>query len=106
MINMETVFEFYIRTVFREILDANAYYLEKYSKRVYLEKGVAHNEDAKRGIHLMPYCVPDIIICDKASKKPVIVLDAKYKQDGKPDRSDSHQLLSYVLLTGGSRFLL
>lgn len=100
MINMETVFEFYIRTVFREILDANAYYLDNYSKRVYLEKGVAHNEDAKRGIHLMPYCVPDIIICDKASKKPVIVLDAKYKQDGKPDRSDSHQLLSYVLLTG------
>lgn len=100
MINMETVFEFYIRTVFREILDGNKYYLEKYSKRVYLEKGVARNEDTKRDIHLMSYCIPDIIICDASTQKPVIVLDAKYKREDRPVRTDSHQLLSYVLLTG------
>ena len=35
--------------------------------------------------------------------KPVVVIDAKYKLSGRPDRSDSHQLLSYVLLTGADR---
>lgn len=103
MINMEKVFEFYVRTVLRDLLDENRYYLEKYSKRVYLENGVTKREDAKQGIHLMTYCIPDIIICDKSTQKPVIVLDAKYKQDDKPVRTDSHQLLSYVLLTGAEK---
>lgn len=100
MINMETVFEFYVRTVFRENLDENRYYLEKYSKRLFLENGVISQENASKGIHLIPYCIPDIIICNKTTQKPVIVLDAKYKRDNKPVRADSHQLLSYVLLTG------
>lgn len=100
MINMETVFEFYVRTVFREIIDENRFYLEKYSKRIYLEEGVTKNEDVKNEIHLIPYCIPDIIISDKVTHQPVIVLDAKYKQDDRPFRSDSHQLLSYVLLLG------
>ena len=30
-------------------------------------------------------------------------LNEKYKLSGRPDRSDSHQLLSYVLLTGADR---
>lgn len=100
MINMETVFEFYARTVFRERIDDKKYYLEKYSKKIFLEKGITNTGDVKRGIHLMPYCIPDIIVCDKNTTKPVIVLDAKYKEDDRPVRNDSHQLLSYVLLTG------
>ena len=100
MINMETVFEFYARTVFREIIDDNKYYLEKYSKKLYLENGISNTADVKRGIHLMPYCIPDIIVCDKNTNKPIIVIDAKYKEDDRPVRNDSHQLLSYVLLTG------
>ena len=100
MINMETVFEFYTRTVFKEIIDKSRFYLEKYSKRLYLENGVTKNEDVKNGVHLMPYCIPDIIICDRITHNPIMVLDAKYKQDDRPNRNDSHQLLSYALILG------
>ncbi|MCM1263242.1 MAG: McrC family protein [Butyrivibrio sp.] len=100
MINMETIFEFYVRTIFREMLDPNKYYLEDYSKKVFLQKGAASTEDSVGGIHLMPYCIPDIIICDKNTGVPVMVLDAKYKRDDRAVRADCHQLLSYVLLTG------
>ena len=37
------------------------------------------------------------------SFEPIAVIDVKYKPVGRPDRSDSHQLLAYVLLTGASR---
>lgn len=50
---------------------------------------------------VMPFCIPDIIIYDNDT--PVAVIDAKYKMSGRPDRSDSHQLLAYVLLTGVQR---
>lgn len=49
----------------------------------------------------LSFCIPDIIIYDE--EKPVAVIDAKYKMSGRPDRSDSHQLLAYVLLTGANR---
>lgn len=100
MINMETVFEFYTRTIFKENIDKNRFYLEKYSKHIYLENGVCSNEDVLTGIHLMPYCIPDIIICDKITHQPFLILDAKYKQDDRPVREDSHQLLTYVLMSG------
>ena len=45
--------------------------------------------------------IPDIIIYENDA--PVAVIDAKYKPIGRPDRSDSHQLLAYVLLTGVDR---
>lgn len=54
-------------------------------------------------IHLMPYCIPDIIIRDIESQKPVAVIDAKYKPNTRSARSDTHQLLSYVLLTDVKR---
>ena len=103
MINMEAVFEFYVRTVIRESIDSNRFYLDSYSKRLYLQKGVTDIRASVSGIHLMPYCIPDIIIRDKNSNDPVIVMDAKYKKDDKPVRTDSHQLLSYVLLTGTAK---
>lgn len=81
------------------------YMLDKYSERIYLQADVNRGSNAEKGIHLMQYCIPDVIICRKDSKKPVMVIDAKYKPDDKPVREDSHQLLSYVLLTGVITFV-
>ena len=100
MVNMETVFEFYVRTVFRDYLNNELYRIETYSKKLFYEKGVEDISMALSGIHLSPYCIPDLIIYDKRTNKPLVVMDAKYKKDNKPVRADSHQLLSYVSLTG------
>lgn len=103
MINMEAVFEFYARRIFKESLDKNNYYLEKYSKRLYLQRGASAVAGGKTDIHLMQYCIPDIIVCDKNTNAPVLVMDAKYKDDSRSNREDSHQLLSYTLLTGAAK---
>lgn len=103
VINMETLFEFYTRTVLKNVLPTDKYSLKKYSHRLFLQKGITKTEDAERGIHLMHYCIPDLLICDSQTDKPIAVLDAKYKPDNKPVRADSHQILSYVLLTGVSK---
>lgn len=103
VINMETLFEFYTRTILKEALETSKYRLESYSHRLFLQKGVTKAEEAEKGIHLMAYCIPDIVICDKNTGKPAMVIDAKYKPDNRPVRADSHQLLSYVLLTGVDR---
>lgn len=100
-INMETLFEYYARTELKKALKGSEYSVEKYSRKIYLQEGIDASEDAEKGIHLMPFCIPDIIICDGAD--PVFVIDAKYKVSGRPDRSDTHQLLSYVLLTGATK---
>lgn len=103
VINMETLFEFYTRTVLKETLSADKYKLEKYSQKLFLQNGIANTEESEKGIHLMAYCIPDIIVCDKQTGEPSMVIDAKYKPDSRPVRADSHQLLSYVLLTGVKR---
>lgn len=100
-INMETLFEYYARTELKKALKDSKYRVEQYSRRYYLQKGIYNSDDAEKGIHLMPFCIPDIIIYE--DDKPFVVIDAKYKMSGRPDRSDSHQLLAYVLLTGASR---
>lgn len=100
-INMETLFEYYARTELKRALKNSRYRVEQYSRRFYLQKDIDNSDDAEKGIHLMPFCIPDIIIYE--DDKPFIVIDAKYKMSGRPDRSDSHQLLAYVLLTGASR---
>ena len=100
-INMETLFEYYARTELKRALKNSRYRVEQYSKRFYLQKDIDNSDDAEKGIHLMPFCIPDIIVYE--DDKPFIVIDAKYKMSGRPDRSDSHQLLAYVLLTGASR---
>jgi len=103
MINMEKLFEFYARTMIKKSLVDSNYYLDRYSKRIFLQQGVASIEDTEPRIHLMAYCIPDILICDKATNQPVFVLDAKYKSHIRSARNDSHQLLSYALLTGVDR---
>ncbi len=101
VINMETLFEYYARTILKHTFSAENYKVEKYSKKLFLQKDVLAPEAAERGIHLMPFCIPDIIITK--GDHPVLVIDAKYKMSGRPDRGDSHQLLAYVLLTGADR---
>lgn len=101
IINMETLFEYYARIELKKSLKSSNYRVETYSRKYYLQKGVCGIADVERGIHLMPFCVPDIVIYN--GDKPAAVLDAKYKLSGKSDRLDSHQLLAYVLLTGADR---
>lgn len=101
VINMETLFEYYARTILKQTFSEDCYRVEKYSKKLFLQKDVNAAEDAERGVHLMPFCIPDIIIMQ--NEIPVLVIDAKYKASGRPDRGDSHQLLAYVLLTGADR---
>lgn len=100
MINMENVFEFYARAILKKELKGKNYVVDKYSKKIFLEK----NQDKKvpKNIHLMTYCIPDIIIRNNKDEV-VAVLDAKYKSHERSSRSDSLQLLSYVLLTGSKR---
>lgn len=97
----QTLFEYYARTELKKALKGSEYRVEQYSKKLYLQKDIDNVDDAEKGIHLMSFCIPDIIIYKE--DKPVVVIDAKYKLSGRPDRSDSHQLLSYVLLTGADR---
>lgn len=99
MINMESLFEFYARIVLKRSIDMNKYYMEQYSKRLYIQKDINDIAEFERGIHLMTYCIPDIIIRNKESNRPVLVIDAKYKPNTRSVRADTHQLLSYVLLT-------
>lgn len=101
IINMETLFEYYARSELKNALKNSKYRVEQYSRKLFLQKNILSSEDVQKGIHLIPFCIPDIIIYD--AEKPVVVLDAKYKMSERPDRSDSHQLLSYVLLTGADR---
>lgn len=103
MINMELLFEFYTRVVLKRSIDGNKYTMDPYSKRLYIQRDVGELSEAERGIHLIPYCIPDIIIRDRRSQKPVAVIDAKYKPNTRSARPDTHQLLSYVLLTGVER---
>lgn len=100
-INMETLFEYYARTILKRTSSAGNYKVERYSKRLFLQKDVLAPVSAEKGIHLIPFCIPDIIITQ--NDNPVLVIDAKYKMSGRPDRGDSHQLLAYVLLTGADR---
>ncbi len=104
MINMETLFEFHSRTIIKRFLQNNKKYrLEKYSKKIYLEKGGGDKKYTRKVIHLMPYCIPDIIVKERNTDKTVAVIDAKYKAHNRSSRNDTLQLLSYVLLTGAKR---
>jgi hypothetical protein len=100
MINMETLFEFYARTMFKESLDRARYALDDYSKKWFLARGVTCIEETEKDIHLIPYCIPDIVLRNKTSNEVLAVIDAKYKAHDRTARTDSLQLLSYVLLTG------
>lgn len=99
-INMETLFEFYARSIIKDALNGTNYEVDAYSKHWYLQEGVNDDGQGERGVHLMPYCIPDIVVKEKESGRTVAVFDAKYKDHTRSARNDSLQLLSYVLLSG------
>lgn len=101
-INMETVFEFYARTMLKTMLPEDCV-MDPYTQKIYTESGVTDDRDALSRVHLISYCIPDIIIRDRRTGQVVAVCDVKYKDHARPDRGDSHQLLSYALLTGADR---
>lgn len=100
MINMEALFEFYTRIVIKKTINTKKYSMDRYSKKLFIQKNVFDISEVEKGIHLMPYCIPDIIIRNIETQNPVAVIDAKYKPNTRSVRADTHQLLSYVLLTG------
>ncbi len=93
VINMELLFEFYIRTKLKEYYaDKEIYSVGKYNKKyVFLRHHMHQN-------HLIKHYIPDVIILKDS--KPEAVFDVKFKNRLKPDRNDTHQLMSYVLMLG------
>jgi 5-methylcytosine-specific restriction endonuclease McrBC regulatory subunit McrC len=100
MINMETLFEFYARVILKKMLDSNKYSIDSYAQKWFLSKNISNVNETQQHIHLLSYCMPDIVIRDKRNKTTYFVIDAKYKSNERSERNDSHQLMSYVLLTG------
>ena len=103
MINMETVFEFYARVMIKECLIATNFQVNSYSDYIFLERGIINKSNCEKNIHIIPYCIPDLIITDVSSNKVAAVLDVKYKSHSRSGRLDTHQLLSYILLTGAEK---
>lgn len=103
LINMELVFEFFIRSLIKKCLQHTDFILIPYARKYFLEKGIDNIDQVVRGIHLMPYCIPDIIIMNKKTNRAEFVLDAKYKPHDRVSRQDSLQLLAYILLTGARK---
>ena len=103
IINAEALFEFYARAIIKLALKDTDFYVENYSERLFLQDRISKKGESEENIHLMEYCVPDIIIKRKADNRVMMVLDAKYKNSFIPNRDDTHQLLSYVLLTGAQK---
>ena len=99
-INMETLFEYYARIKLKQKLKDGSYKIEKYSKKYFLQNYFSE-QTMEKNIHLVPFCIPDIVVYE--NKEPLIVMDVKYKPVGRSNRADSHQLLAYVLLTGAKK---
>lgn len=98
-INMERLFELYVRTVIRKQLNTG-YYLGKYNESYPLL------EDSLPNTHLIRNCIPDIVIKELANtnaEKTISVYDVKYKDANISNREDSHQLLAYAFLLGADK---
>lgn len=103
VINMEKLFEFYARSVLRRSIDHSKYFIEEYSKRIFIQACSAKPDSECEKIHLIDYVIPDIIIRKVEDGSVAAVIDAKYKACLPCDREDTHQLLAYVLLTGSKK---
>lgn len=104
LINMERLFEFYVRGLVKKQLVSvsGKYALAPYSKKWYLQKDAEENGECVTNAHLVKYCIPDIVVVDNDSEDAVLVLDAKYKIHDRASRNDSHQLLTYAAVTGAA----
>ena len=103
VINMETVFEFYVRVMLKRCIQGTEFILDPYSSKLYLENGQGNKPEPLSNVHLISYCIPDAIIRERNSGKVVAVIDAKYKRHEYSNRGDSLQLLAYTLLTGTNK---
>ena len=53
-INMEELFEFYIRILVRDNIP-DKYEMVPFAEKIFLEKGVSDVKDVKKNVHLMAY---------------------------------------------------
>lgn len=91
-INMEALFEFFIRSKMKSFYkDDESISIVKYNKKY------RFLTDENVNTHLMKNYIPDVVI--KKDGNIVMVLDVKYKRRLQRDRYDSHQIMSYALLT-------
>ena len=82
----------YLPSFQKELNERITYIAEKEQD---IDRALEVTEAVEQEIENRSYCAE--------SFEPIAVIDVKYKPVGRPDRSDSHQLLAYVLLTGVDR---
>lgn len=110
-INMESLFEFYVRAVLKEYLrkdsDSNIV-LDEY--RVPQKNPLLTLKDSDKQAYLMNYYVPDIALLERSDSesKYIAVFDVKYQNSintvySETRRHNSHQLLFYTLLLNVKR---
>ena len=105
-INMEALFEFYVRATIREYLKAQTesrVLLDEY--RIPKKNPLFTLKDSEHHAYLMNNYVPDIALIDTSgeSKQYIAVFDVKYQNSTSKvykdtQRHNSHQLLFYTLL--------
>lgn len=110
-INMESLFEFYVRAVLKEYLkkdfDSNIV-LDEY--RMPQKNPLLTLKDSNQKAYLMKHYVPDIALIDQSDNenKYIAVFDVKYQNSmntvySETRRHNSHQLLFYTLLLNVKR---
>lgn len=110
-INMESLFEFYVRAVLKEYLrkdfDSNIV-LDEY--RMSQKNPLLTLKDSDQQAYLMNHYVPDIALLERSDSesKYIAVFDVKYQNSmntvySETRRHNSHQLLFYTLLLNVKR---
>lgn len=110
-INMESLFEFYVRAVLKEYLrkDSDSHIvLDEY--RMLQKNPLLTLKDSDQEVYLMNHYVPDIALIDQSDSesKYIAVFDVKYQNSmntvyNETRRHNSHQLLFYTLLLNVKR---
>lgn len=110
-INMEALFEFYVRATIREYLKVqmdSRVLLDEY--RIPKKNPLFTLKDSEHHAYLMNNYVPDIALVDVSGeiKRYIAVFDVKYQNSTskvyrETQRHNSHQLLFYMLLLNVSR---
>lgn len=106
-INMERLFEFYVRSIIKDSLNGKKeeYALDEYRNNNINPLNVIGNNEEKTGLYIMENYIPDIAIYEMHDdeKRYVAVFDVKYQHStnkaySSTVRHNSHQLLFYMLL--------
>lgn len=110
-INMESLFEFYVRSVLKEYLRKNSdsnIVLDEY--RMSQKNPLLTLKDSDQQAYLMKHYVPDIALIERSDResKYIAVFDVKYQNSmnmvySETRRHNSHQLLFYTLLLNVKR---